>query len=470
MDLTEEEKCCFRVHDEDLTESPAYHVESGLTGSYTENNDTVRITYGYIKRILIEVAKKRNLEIPDDITFDMDDLLKKIIEVPEELGDFDVLNYKKYDELSKYVEGKVEGMCWDDMDSFRTSFFWMTDSFRSFMGQYIPKLSYNIDMLNNEIDAGNCVKLEDSKGITIIEGEQEDDEWIDWEEAEESGDITITEGEPDDTEWVDWEEFEGSGDITVIEGEQDDIEWADGEEDDRTKITDEELIDLIRYINSYPQLFEYKSNGNKVHEELRELVDKTKLREFYSDKEFYEDFKKIMAHDPKKNRYRFHGTQDLESASTIISEGLGMMRENLDTTSYKEFTMDQVILYSRGLGGEIGSLAIVIIDEPIGEDGKIRTVVEPLAKDKKIHFAPSGLQGLNGKLRYIVNPQYIVGYVDKFNKKIIYNPRYYDYERFNLQPNNTRPKGTPFDDERIAEGVLSFNPSELEIPNNELEN
>lgn len=446
MDLTEEEKCCFRLHDEDLTESPARHVYRGLTESHDENNDTVRITYGYIKRILIEVAKKRNLEISDDITFDMDDLLKKIIEVPEELGGFNVLNYKKYDELSKYVEGKVEGMCWDDMDSFRSSFFWMTHSFRAFMGQYISKLFYNIDMLNNEIDAGNWVKLEDSDGITIIEGE------------------------PDDTEWVDWEEFEGSGDITVIEGEQDDIEWADGEEDDRTKITDEELIDLIRYINSYPQLFEYKSNGNKVHEELRELVDKTKLREFYSDKEFYEDFKKIMAHDPKKNRYRFHGTQDLESASTIISEGLGMMRENLDTTSYKEFTMDQVILYSRGWGGEIGSLAIVIIDEPIEEDGKIRTVVEPLAKDKKIHFAPSGLQGLNGKPRYIVNPQYIVGYVDKFNKKIIYNPRYYDYERFNLQSNNTRPKGTPFDDERIAEGVLSFNPSELEIQENQLEN
>lgn len=444
MDLTEEEKCCFRVHDEDLAESPAYYVESGLIGSHTENNDTVRITYGYIKRILIEVAKKRNLEIPDDITFDMDDLLKKIIEIPEEVGGFDVLNYKKYDELSKYVEGKVKGMCSDDMDFFRTSFFWMTYSFSSFIEQYISKLSYNIDMLNNEIDAGNWVKLEDSDGITIIEGEQDDDEWIDGGETEDSSDIIIIEGEPDDTE------------------------WADGEDDDRTKITDEELIDLIRYINSYSQLFECKSNGNKVCEELGELVDKTKLKEFYSNEEFYEDFKRIMAHDPKKNSYRFHGTQDLESASTIISEGLGMMRENLDSTSYKEFTMDQVILYSRGFGGEIGSSAVVIIDEPIEEDGKIRTIVEPLAKDKKIHFVPSGLQGLNGKPRYIVKPQYIVGYVDKFNKKIIYNPRYYNYERFNLQPNNARPKGIPFDDTRIAEGVLSFNPSELEIQNKEL--
>ena len=448
MDLTEEEKRCFRVHDENLTESPEYHVKDGLVVSHYENNDTVQITYGYIKRILMEVAKKRNLEISNDIAFEIDELLKKIIEIPEKLGDFDVLNYKKYDDLSQYVKSKVKGMCSDEMDFFKIDFEGMQNSFGVFMGQYIPKLAYNINMLNDEIDDGDWVKLEDSEGITI------------------------TEGEPDDTEWADRGELEDSQGIEIItiDGELDDTEWADGEEDDKTKITNEELIDLIKYINSYSRLFGCRANGEKVYEELIELINKTKLREFYSNEEFCADFKKIMAHDPKKNRYRFHGTQNLESASTIISEGLGMMRQSLDTTSYKEFTMDQVILYSRGFGGEIGSSAIVIIDEPIEEDGKIRTVVEPLAKDKKIHFTPSGLQGLNGEPRYIVNPQYIVGYVDKINKKIIYNPRYYNYERFNLQPNNARPKGIPFDDARIAEGVLSFNPSELEIQDNQLEN
>lgn len=174
-----------------------------------------------------------------------------------------------------------------------------------------------------------------------------------------------------------------------------------------------------------------------------------------------------MEHDKERHTYHFHGTQDLESAKTIMSEGLGMMKEKLSTTSYSEFTMDQVILYSRGFGGEIGKDAIIIIDEPTEEDGKKKKIVEPLSKDQKIHFLPSGLQGLNGKPKYVVNPQYIVGYVDKRNKEIIYNPRYYEYDRFNSQSTDKnkkleeRPKRLPYDDDRIANGVLDAKINEL---------
>jgi len=44
-------------------------------------------------------------------------------------------------------------------------------------------------------------------------------------------------------------------------------------------------------------------------------------------------------------------------------------------------------------------------------------------------FTPSGLQGLNNKPENIVQAQYIVGYVDKINRKVILNPLYYDYEK-----------------------------------------
>ena len=225
------------------------------------------------------------------------------------------------------------------------------------------------------------------------------------------------------------------------------------------KVTDEQLCEYIKYINSFPKLNEYNTNGKRVGEKLIELAKQRKLEEFYSDKSFVEEFKRIMAHDTKKHTYHFHGTQDLESAKSIMQEGLGMMRESLSTTSYTEFTMDEVILYSRGLGGEIGRDAIIIIDEPITEDGKAKEIVEPLQSDKKIHFSPSGLQGLNGKPEYIVNPQYIVGYVDKRNKAIIYNPRYYAYSKFNKK--NDRPNGVPYSNDRIVDGVLNAKVEEL---------
>ena len=152
----------------------------------------------------------------------------------------------------------------------------------------------------------------------------------------------------------------------------------------------------------------------------------------------------------------------------IMKEGLGMMRESLSTTAYQEFSMDDVILYSRGFAGEIGSSAIVIIDEPC-KDNRKEKIVRPLGEGEKIHFSSSGLQGLTGEPHYIVDSKYIVGYVDKENKAIIFNPRYYDYNRFQTQSSDNRPKHLPYSEERIAEGVLRFDQKELEVPDKQID-
>ena len=449
MDLTEEEKNIFGLDDNDLTELPSYHIERGLMQSYSKNDEIVQITFGYIKRILFEVAKKRGLDISRDISFDTDELLKSIIEVPEELTDFDPNLFKSFNDLNDYVQSKINKMNSTEMEEFFRYFDGfngiggINDSFRKFMALYIQKLYANIDALNYEIDS-----------MTL-----DDDEWgRDEEESQEESEMA-------EIKEVSDEESEGFTEWDFTEGSSDNSQDSKKEE----KVTDEELIGYIKFLNTYPLLMEYKENGFRIANELIELVQKTKLNEFYSNQDFYEDFKKIMAHDSKKHVYRFHGTQDLESADTIISEGLGMMRKDLATTTYPEFTMDQVILYSRGFGREIGRDAIVIIDEPIEESGKRKSIVDPLPKGKKIHFVPSGLQGLNGKPKYIVNPQYIVGYVDKKNKQIVFNARYYDYDRFGLKSDNKRPKDVPFSNERIAEGIARFDQSELEIPDNQLE-
>ena len=82
IELTEQEKELFKEHDEELRESASYHVEDGLIDSYSSNNERVQITYGYIKRILLEVAKKRGLNINGDESFDMDALLNEIMDIP----------------------------------------------------------------------------------------------------------------------------------------------------------------------------------------------------------------------------------------------------------------------------------------------------------------------------------------------------------------------------------------------------
>lgn len=445
IELTEQEKELFKEHDEELRESASYHVEDGLIDSYSSNNERVQITYGYIKRILLEVAKKRGLNINGDESFDMDALLNEIMDIPEELVDFNPIYFKSEEQLQNYVNGKTESMTSEEIESFLIYFRGvngiggLTDSFREYMTGYIPILAERIDQLEFE----------------SREDEQAADDW----ELGNSDDVgePIIEYSDGEEEWADWEGWEDAeGDFEFQESSGQDFSQVNEED---MKVTDEQLCEYIKYINSFPKLNEYNTNGKRVGEKLIELAKQRKLEEFYSDKSFVEEFKRIMAHDTKKHTYHFHGTQDLESAKSIMQEGLGMMRESLSTTSYTEFTMDEVILYSRGLGGEIGRDAIIIIDEPITEDGKAKEIVEPLQSDKKIHFSPSGLQGLNGKPEYIVNPQYIVGYVDKRNKAIIYNPRYYAYSKFNKK--NDRPNGVPYSNDRIVDGVLNAKVEEL---------
>lgn len=105
-----------------------------------------------------------------------------------------------------------------------------------------------------------------------------------------------------------------------------------------------------------------------------------------------------------------------------------MMRNNLASTSYEEFDIRDIILYQRGFGGEIGRDAIVVIDRPI-EDGKLKEIVEPRPKDKEIDFGQSGLQGLDGDAEFFVDTKYILGYVNKRDREVVLNPRYYDYDK-----------------------------------------
>lgn len=447
IELTEQEKELFKEYDEELKESASYHVEDGLIDSYSSNNERVQITYGYIKRILLEVAKKRKLNINGDESFDMDALLNEIMDIPEELADFNPIYFKSEEKLQNYVNNKTENMTSEEIESFLICFRGfngiggLTDSFREYMSGYIPTLVAKIDQLEFE-------SREDEQAT--------DDDWK-FGDSDDVGESTIEYSDGEEEEWADWEGWEDAeGDFELQESSGQDFSQIN---EDDMKVTDEQLCEYIKYINSFPKLNEYKTNGKRVDEKLIELAKQRKLEEFYSDKSFVEEFKRIMSHDVKKHTYHFHGTQDLESAESIMKEGLGMMRESLSTTSYAEFTMDEVILYSRGLGGEIGRDAIVIIDEPRTEDGKVKEIVEPLHSDIKIHFSPSGLQGLNGKPEYIVNPQYIVGYVDKRNKAIKYNPRYYAYGKFNKQ--NDRPNGVPYNNDRIVDGVLNAKVEEL---------
>lgn len=418
IELTEKEKEVYKTYNEEYIADPLSSIEEGLVSSYYYSEDYKKFeeaVYGYAKRLLTEVAKKRNLTVNSEETFGINDMIEN-----NRLEDFNLEYYEEYDLLKNYIDDKTKDMNAVEVEKFyykiggRTG---MQDEFREFMTRYIPKITKNVYELYAELNKKETVEKLDEKIIDPDDPdwgyeEQENTDWND-EKIEEQ---EATE-QNDDFEWVsdddDW--------LSEFESQQ--------EESQKEKVSDEELLEYIKFLNTYTKLNRYKSNGMKLVDEFGEIVRTKKLNEFYNNKEFFEDFKNIMNHDKEKHNYLFHGTQDLESAEYIINEGLGMMREDLLATTYSEFSMDDVILYSRGFAGEIGKDAIVIIDQPINDNGKKEDIVQRLDEDKEIHFAPSGLQGVNGKPKYIVDSKYIIGFVNKKDKKIIYNPRYYSYDK-----------------------------------------
>ena len=154
-------------------------------------------------------------------------------------------------------------------------------------------------------------------------------------------------------------------------------------------------------------------NRNKIYYKVQE----SKLKQFKLDEEFYNELLKIMEHDKDNEVYWYHGTQDLDSAYSILEHGLIMAKNKLTTTAYSEITPDKLLLYSRGFGGEIGRDAVVIFKQPRTENG----VVDIIKKNtKKIKVSQSGLGGFEYKLKYIIPSEYMVGIVNKRDHKIIY--------------------------------------------------
>jgi len=172
-------------------------------------------------------------------------------------------------------------------------------------------------------------------------------------------------------------------------------------------------------------------NRNVAWDKTREVL----LKSFTDDTEFYSELLKIMTHDEKNVRYWYHGTQDVESAYSILEKGLVLARPELTTTAYAEFKPDELLLYSRGLGGdilgEIGSSAVVIFKQPIDKDGQGIDIVKN--NDKNVEVVQSGMGGFEDKLKYIIPRKYIVGIVNKQDHKIIYANELVDNQNVGLK-------------------------------------
>ncbi len=418
IDYTDEERKIVGEYNDYFLNNLEGAIEEGCIQSYHHNENSYKFSgamYNLAKRILMQVADKRGLEYDKDATYDIQDMVVE----DEDLKDFDVELYKDKDALKEYIDNKTKDMSFADVENL--DFILgniMQDQFRGFMASHMQTFFKKMSETIKEASAEeNEQEYDDVEVFHEDDGLEIDFDDFKVDENSETAVIDINDNfdklENDNTEW-DFVDF-----------------YEEAQEEPEKRLDDEELINLIKYFNSYSKIIEYKENGLENIKYLHELAREKKLEVFYNAPGFKENLDRIMEHDTEKHDYLYHGTQCLEDAKSIEEQGLGMMRNSVHSTCYSEFTQENVILYSRGLFDEIGREAIVVIDQPKDENGKPINIVKKLNDSKSIKFVPSGLQGLNGKQEYIIDSKYIVGIINKKDKKIEYNPKYYDYDRFN---------------------------------------
>ena len=426
MNLTEEEKKVFGIKDDEKVSNPVHYIDEGiLLRVYDVNiNDEMKhkleVTLGYIKRQILEVAKKKDYNIRGDESFDVDELLVEVSsssifkeDSDTLLVNFDSSNYKNSKKMNNYFYQLTDNMSWEEVKKVCNEVSLKNDEFRILFANYVPHLLRLTGELYNELEKDKN-KAFDSTFDNNDKNKWDDNEQIDDEEDE-------------------WDFSEDEWEIEEDDRDKTSINVNNKEED----LSEENLKDYMRFINTVPELMQYRNLGIEVGNKLLELSNQKKLEDFYSNEEFSNAFDNIMDHDENERSYYFHGTSDLESAGNILEQGLLMMRKDLSSTSYREFSKDEVLLYKRGLAGEIGNDAVVIIDVPKDENGAEIDIVKNNNRED-VNFIPSGLQGLNGRANYIVLPENIVGYVDKQNQQVIFNPNYREYDRFVIDEEKMR--------------------------------
>lgn len=193
-------------------------------------------------------------------------------------------------------------------------------------------------------------------------------------------------------------------------------------------MADRTLPNREAILKNYMEFFISKDLAFGMVKHLNELVDQANIKQYNMEQEryssnfqFIDDLEKINKHDSSKETYRYHATASIEDAQRIMEEGFYLYSEDLDSTSFPEFGVSEILSYSYGNGLEFYGDYIVIMSVPNGEN-----VVEHLSPEEqeKATIMPRRNALIGNKPEYKVDKKYIVGIVDKKNEKVIQNPEY----------------------------------------------
>lgn len=195
----------------------------------------------------------------------------------------------------------------------------------------------------------------------------------------------------------------------VIDNTLDIMKMFDG--DSYKNITSKEkIIDLLDFIHHLKWLQSQRKKIASVKEKIKKLKRDVSLLKFKRNKTFISDCKKVIQSLEENDRY--HGCIS-EAIKSILTDGLYMVQNNLDNTSYnmyrfydfddKDKLLDALLLFRTGFEGVRGEAMIFIKN-----GAKIRQANPQKVKNLKIDYSMTGPLGI----KYYISPEDIIASID----------------------------------------------------------
>ena len=195
----------------------------------------------------------------------------------------------------------------------------------------------------------------------------------------------------------------------VIDNTLDIMKMFDG--DSYKNITSKEkIIDLLDFIHHLKWLQSQRKKIASIKEKIKKLKRDVSLLKFKRNKTFISDCKKVIQSLEENDRY--HGCIS-EAIESILTDGLYMVQNNLDNTSYnmyrfydfddKDKLLDALLLFRTGFEGVRGEAMIFIKN-----GAKIRQANPQKVKNLKIDYSMTGPLGI----KYYISPEDIIASID----------------------------------------------------------
>lgn len=200
------------------------------------------------------------------------------------------------------------------------------------------------------------------------------------------------------------------------------------------KKSDRELLKkYTEFLIALPSFCQIISHLDKCSSDAKKRKKQLKLSRLYENTEFIANLENLIDHG-EDEIFWYHAAKNEGEAERIINEGLYMYSDRLDSTSFPEFSTRQILEYDYGNDFASYDDYIIVISQP-----KDRQIVRKLSdKERENVFIVPRRVALYSKPTDVVESQYIVGYVDKNDGKVVQNPNYVNKEKLSVGGRNEK--------------------------------